>query len=477
MITKQNLRELIMDISQELKDKSYMERVLYIWAFLFLKITSDTWDFKKKGYEEKYANHVERVERLMRNQPILLKQGWDAIKECMDDSEIGNVLCDYCNELDRNNSYLGGLFTKLNWNQLQNSILKNIIERLNKDFLAIENENQAQELKEVLDEILMDKQWLKERERIDPSVDFTPRIVGQLLTQLLEIKENEVIGDLVCGSGGLLIQVSNLIPGAKCQIVGQEKNEIIFQFCRLNMILHGIFDASIRQEDTLLKENSEEFDVVIANPPFSVANSIQKGGEKQYPYGVPPVSKADYAFIQKMLQSLKKEGRMATIISLGALSRTGAEKEIRKNMVKDNVVDAVILLPSNLFRNTLIKTCIMILKKDRERSDILFMDVSSKWEKGKFQNIIGEKDLEYILECYNTRQTKEGISYVATQDEVLANKGNLSVLRYVTEKKETEMMNLEQIRVKMKELEGEVKALQIKKKQYFKKLGEDLTLN
>lgn len=482
MIEKQEFRNLISYMSKELIEIEYMQKLFYIFTLIFFKVTSDTWIYKEKEYKEKYPNHMERVNRLMRNQPILIEKKWDYIYNAISYPKLGEVLNDYIIQLAIKNSYLYEICLNCDFRKIEYRNLLNIIETLNKESLEIKSDKDSKLLADVLDEVLMEHKWVKDLYKGNAGNNFTPKGVIQLLTRLSKIKENQKIADLVCGSGGLLIEACNMVKDRKCEIYGQENNKDILEFCKLNMLLHGICDAKINLGNTILDQNYiEKFDVIVANPPFSTSNSIKRIAEEEpdlfyyrgkYPYGIPPASKADYAFIQNMLQALKETGRMSTIIALGALSRVGAEEQIRKNMVKDNVVDSIILLPQNLFRNTLIKTCIMVLDKNKVQSDILFIDASNEFEKGKLQNKIGEKNLKHILEYYERRENIESISYVATQQEVLENNANLSVNKYVEERKKE--INLRQIEMKIKDVEEQLKIVKDKKKFYFYKLNKEL---
>ncbi len=478
---KEKLEKVVKEILRNLCDNEYLDKLLYLFTFLFLKMLSDTWNWKKSEYEKKYPDYPERIERLMENQPFILRQDWEMIKSYLNYPNIGKFLQEYLHHLQKENPILEGIFDKMDWEKIESEPLKNMVQILDTVSLAIKDENDSAIWEEVIDEVLMGNIDSVENHKGDPSMDFTPRSTAQLLAYLMEVKLNESIADLVCGSGGLLLQAVDCVEDRKCQIWGQDINSRMVQLCQLNMILHGVLTAQIRQGNTIFQNDwKEQADVILANPPFSITNSIKKieeetflGSRESYPYGIPPAARADYGFIQKMLQRLKPDGRMVTLIALGALSRTGVEEKIRENMVRDNVVDTVILLPPNLFKNTSIKTCIMVLKKNRAQSDILFIDASDEYEKGRTQNQLGVKNQENILNWYHERRTKDGICYVATQKEVLENHGNLSVMKYVEEKKVDERINLEQLRMEIRDKEEQLRILQNKKEFYFSKLNNE----
>ena len=214
----------------------------------------------------------------------------------------------------------------------------------------------------IIEEVITNSQFEGKFFKTNAGEDFTPLDVADLIAELLNVKENEKVADLVCGSGGLLLKAIENVPNGKVKIFVQDQNQRVLQFCRLNLLLHGIYDFNYNVADTIhYNFIKEKFDAQVANIPFSMQNDIKKNyqeGEfsmlysEKYPYGLPPSSKADYAFIQIMLNHLQDNGRMAVIAPLGALSRPGAEEEIRKNMIKSNIIETIILLPPNLFKNT-----------------------------------------------------------------------------------------------------------------------------
>lgn len=475
---KQTVISIFEDISLEVEKFTYIDRLLYSFTFLFIKITLDTLDLKKEEYKKKYPSQPYIVQRLIEKQPINIKQDWNDIYNRVDYPELGYYINQYLQELEENNQCLKGIFSQIDFTKISYERLRNIIKELNSITLAIRNEDDSKELAEAMDEILLNSKLEGTLHKISAGNDFTPKDVAKLISQLINAKENEEVADLMCGSGGLLMQTVKEITNNKVQIYGQDKDKKILKLCRLNLLLHGIYDAIIKYGDTIDQNSFEKkFDVIVANPPFSTSNDIKNRMEEEssflysemYSYGIPPVSRADYAFIQNMLYSLKNNGRMAIIIPLGALSRTGAEEKIRKNMIKDNVIDTIILLPSNLFRNTGIKTCIMLFSKSKMQSDILFIDASKEFEKGRLQNHFNNQNFKNILEAYKARKNINGFSYVASLDEVLKNDGNLSINKYVIYKKE-DNINLEQLKLQINDIEEQLKILKDKKKFYEEKL-------
>lgn len=478
MIMKEDITSAIIKMQKELEQFSYLDKLLYIYTLIFLKVTLDTLYYKEMKYIDRYGNNSNMINRLMDSQNIITEKKWEYIYESSKYSTLGYNLNEYLRKLEERNPCLYDTFKEIDFTIVSHECLKNMIEILNKVYLNISNEEDKKSLESSIDEIILDNRLETGDYRITAGSEFTPKCIAKTISKLIEVKENETVGDLVCGSGGLILEAIKRVTNQKVKIYCQEIDKKILKLCRLNLFLHGIYDAEIKQADIMTNDfHNIKLDVIVANPPFSIQNNLKERIEpenkflynKRYPYGIPPMSKGDYAYIQNMLLRLHENGRMATIISLGALSRTGAEEEIRKNMIKDNVVETIILLPPNLFRNTQIKACIMILKKDKKQSDILFIDASKKFEKGRMQNYISKENIEDIIKLYKERKTVKGHSYLASLKEVLDNNGNLSVNKYIIQEKEN-FIDIEQLTEKIKNTEEYLNALKYKKQYYKDKL-------
>src|SRR5699024_1754497 len=188
---------------------------------------------------------------------------------------------------------------------------------------------------------------------------------------------------------------------------------------------------------------------------------------------VPPSSKGDYAFVQHMLYSLAENGRMATILPHGVLFRGASEGKIRKQVIDMNLLDAVIGLPESLFFGTGIPACIMVFKKDRKNNDVLFIDASGEgnYEKGKNQNKLREKDIEQIVNTYETWETIDKYSYVASIDEIKENDYNLNIPRYVDTFEEEEPVDMDEVKGNITNIQQELQEVEKKMEKYLKELG------
>ena len=279
---------------------------------------------------------------------------------------------------------------------------------------------------------------------------YTPQKVSELLTKLTLVDKKYPNGmtvyDPAMGSGSLLLNFRKYIEdvgGKEDEVIyyGQEINMSTFNLAKMNMILHGV-DASnqhLRNGDTLDEDwppiSQTMFDSVVMNPPYSLHWSANKGflqDPRFSPYGVlAPKSKADYAFLLHGFYHLKNTGTMAIVLPHGVLFRGAAEGKIRKKLLENGSIDAVIGLPANLFYNTSIPTVILVLKKNKENRDVMFIDASKGFEKKKNQNELREEDIQKILDTYEKREDVERYAHLAKYDEIGENDFNLNIPRYV----------------------------------------------
>ena len=312
---------------------------------------------------------------------------------------------------------------------------------------------------------------------------YTPAIVGELMAKITTHGRKKILNvyDGCGGSASLLLALKKQ-PGVDItNYYYQELTTTTYNLARMNMILHGVKYqyAHMKNDDTLLKPAylDIEKDIIVANPPYSQgweASPELINDERFSSYGVlAPKSKADYAFILTMLHSLKEDGTMAVVLPHGVLFRGGTEEKIRKTLIEKNYIDAIIGLPANTFYGTTIPTLIMILKKNRENKDVLFIDASREFEKGKNKNYIREQDIAKIFDTYIERKEIEKYSHNATFEEIEKNGFNLNIPRYVDCFEEEEPVDID---VKFKNLEeciAKSKELDIKLEGYFKELGLD----
>ena len=329
---------------------------------------------------------------------------------------------------------------------------------------------------------------------------YTPQQISTILSEIVTLdsqdpttgkknKLNKVL-DFACGSGSLLLNVRKRMKesgGTVGKIYGQEKNITTYNLARMNMLLHGMKDTEfeIFHGDTLLNQwpmlnemnpaKKVEFDAVVANPPFSLRwepNEAMAEDFRFKSYGLAPKSAADYAFLLHGFHYLADDGTMAIILPHGVLFRGGAEKRIREKLLKDNNIDAVIGLPANLFYSTGIPVSILVLKKCKKDDDILFINASEYFEKGKRQNFLREEDIERIVNTYKNRPAKiERYARRVSMAEIEKNDYNLNISRYVGTAVPEEKINLEKVNKELIEIEKKIKSSTEKHNEYLKELG------
>lgn len=310
---------------------------------------------------------------------------------------------------------------------------------------------------------------------------YTPQEVSQILARIVADgkKELKSVYDPACGSGSLLLRIARYTKVDR--FYGQEMNNTTYNLARMNMILHDVHfsDFNIKQEDTLEHPQhiEERFEAVVANPPFSAkwsASPIHLSDERFAQYGkLAPASKADYAFIQHMIYQLDDNGTMAVVMPHGVLFRGAAEGHIRKLLIAErNYLDAVIGLPANLFFGTSIPASILVFKKCRQtEKDVLFIDASQHFEKGKNQNRLRQSDIDKIIETYEKRDEIEKYSHVASLDEIAENDYNLNIPRYVDTFEEEAEIDLNAVVAEIRQLDADSAAIDAKIAKYAKELG------
>lgn len=296
---------------------------------------------------------------------------------------------------------------------------------------------------------------------------FTPQEVGELLARIVIMDKKSVnkVYDPACGSGGLLLKFAkilgkeNVIEG----FFGQEINLTTYNLARINMFLHNINynNFSIEREDTLIHPahwNDEPFDAIVSNPPYSIKwagknNPLLINDERFAPAGVlAPTSKADLAFTMHMLSWLSPKGTAAIVEFPGVLYRGGAEQKIRQYMIDNNFVDTIIQLPQDLFFGTSIATCILVLKKNKQGNNILFVDASDECVRNTNKNKLSDENISNIINLLKERKNIENKSYLATYEEVKENDYNISVNSYLKTTTNEKEIDIKEVNKKLAEI-------------------------
>ncbi|ROI10752.1 type I restriction-modification system subunit M [Chryseobacterium sp. H3056] len=335
---------------------------------------------------------------------------------------------------------------------------------------------------------------------------YTPQEISTVLSEIVTLdsqdpttgKKNKLdkVLDFACGSGSLLLNVRKRINdsgGSVGKIYGQEKNITTYNLARMNMLLHGMKDTEfeIFHGDTLLNQwdllnemnpaKKMEFDAIVANPPFSLRwepNDAMSEDFRFKNYGLAPKSAADFSFLLHGFHFLGKEGTMAIILPHGVLFRGGAEERIRTKLLKDNHIDTVIGLPSNLFYSTGIPVCILVLKKCKKQDDVLFINASEHYQKGKRQNTLREgengepNDIQKIVDTYKNRpEHLERYARRVSMDEIEKNGYNLNISRYVSTSLDEVQIDLTEVNTQLTAINYKINTATEEHNKFLRELG------
>ena len=474
----------------------------YILVMLFIKYLSDVYKEHLDEYTKKYDGDQQRIQRAMQREKFVLdeKSTFNYLYQNRNAANIGEIINKALTRIEEENkTKLTGVFRNIDFNsesvlgktKERNAMLKNLLDDFNNPELDLRPSMLGKQ-----DIIGNSYEYMIARFASDAGKKggefFTPSEVSEVIARLVKPQSGDRIYDPACGSGSLLIKAANKIKDKNFQVYGQERNGSTHSLCKMNMFLHEIDDARIEWGDTLANplhiENNKlmKFDVVVANPPFSLdkwASGFTSGNDKDVDFeasmdkynrfwrGVPPKSKGDYAFVTHMIESMNETARFGIVLPHGVLFRGGSEEKIRKALIEENLLDAVIGLPENLFYGTGIPATVLIFKKNRKKKDILFIDASNDYEKGKNQNKLRLEDIEKIEDIYNKYKTVEKYSYVATIDEIRENEFNLNIPRYVDTFEEEEPVDMDAVKENIEKIEEELKDVKAQMNKYLKELG------
>jgi type I restriction enzyme M protein len=327
---------------------------------------------------------------------------------------------------------------------------------------------------------------------------YTPQQISTILSRIVTLdsqdpstgkkKQLKRVLDFACGSGSLLINVRKQLGANSIgQIYGQEKNITTYNLARMNMLLHGLKDSEFQifHGDSLLNEwdilsemnpaKKLEYDAVVANPPFSYRwepNDTLAEDFRFKGYGLAPKSAADFAFLLHGFHFLSDEGTMAIILPHGVLFRGGVEEKIRTKLLKDGNVDTIIGLPANLFFSTGIPVCILVLKKCKKFDDVLFINASEYYEKGKRQNVLLPEHIDKIIDTYQYRKEDDKkYSLRVSMEEIEKNEFNLNISRYVSTATEEEIIDIVEVNKNINIIEETIDKAKARHNKFLKELG------
>jgi type I restriction enzyme M protein len=470
----------------------------YILVMLFLKYISDHCNDHVENYRRQYGNDDARMRRRLERERFMLPAGcsfYDLYSQ-RNEANIGELINIALEKIeDKNRAKLEGVFRNIDFNSEsnlgrvkdRNRRLKNVLEDFAKPALDL---RPSRVNEDIIGECYI---YLISRFASDAGKKagefYTPAAVSRLLAQLAGPVAGNTICDPACGSGSLLIRAAEEVGSDNYALFGQEVNGATWALARMNMFLHSKDAARIEWCDTLnspaLIEDDRlmKFDVVVANPPFSLdkwgAENAEKDKHKRFWRGIPPKSKGDYAFISHMIGIARpRSGRVAVIVPHGVLFRGGSEGRIRQALIEENLLDAVVGLPANLFTTTGIPVAILVFDRSRElgganeaRKDILFIDASKEFTPGKTQNLMTDEHIQKIIDTYRTRAELDKYSHLVSPAEIQENEYNLNIPRYVDTFEPEEEIDVAALQKEINRLEDELVEVRGRMNGYLRELG------
>ncbi|MEZ8123956.1 MULTISPECIES: type I restriction-modification system subunit M [Vibrio] len=441
---------------------------VYIFPLLFFKRISDVYDeeyrvaLEESGGDEEYASMPE-----MHRFEIPTGCHWRDVRETT--TNVGITIEDALRGIEQaNQEYLYGIFGDAQWsnkNKLSDELLINLVEHFSQHTLG--NQNVTPDMLGNAYEYLI--KHFADLTNKKAGEFYTPRSVVHLLGMILDPHEGETIYDPACGTGGMLLECVDHLKDNKedyrtLKLFGQEKNLTSSSIARMNMFLHGIEDFEILRGDTLRHpaffeaDGLKTFDCVIANPPFS----LKEWGAENWandPYGrniagVPPKGNGDMAWVQHMVKSMNSTGRMTVVLPHGALFRKAAEGKIRKQLLEQDMLEAVIGLGPNVFYGTQLAACVMVFKQNKpadKKGKVMFIDASDQIRVGRAQNFLEPNHVQQIYDWYHGYQDVENYVKVASMDELAENDYNLNIPLYVEKIIEDNLPSVEEAMADLKQ--------------------------
>jgi type I restriction enzyme M protein len=468
----------------------------YVLTMLFLKYLSDVWQDHMTRLQAEHPDAPELVQAMMQQEAFVLPDeasfanlykrrhepgNGERIDKALHAIEEANItkLRDVFQDISFNSNKLGD-------EEQKNDILRHLLEDFAKPTLDLRPSRVGQ-----LDIIGGAYEYLISRFAATAGKKagefYTPAEVSTLMARLVDPQEGDDICDPTCGSASLLMKCGRLIREStgnkRYALYGQEAIGSTWALAKMNLFLHGEENHQIEWGDTIrnpkLRTSDDmlrHFDVVVANPPFSLDKWGTEAAETdkfaRFRRGMPPKTKGDYAFILHMIETMKpRTGRMAVVVPHGVLFRGASEGKIRQKLIEENLLDAVIGLPEKLFFGTGIPAAILLFRKSKPDTSVLFIDGSREFVSGTNQNALDISHIDKIVATYSARETVDKYAYRATRDEIAENDFNLNIPRYVDTFEEEEEIDLMTVRGERTRLKADLAELEICMDGYLKELG------
>jgi len=483
--TQQNLEQSLWKAADILRGAVKPEKYgNYMLPLLFYKRLSDVWKEEFEQALKKYKKEDAAKQKFVHR--FIIPDGcfWDDVRK--ETKNPGQKLNEVLEKIAKSNPDLEGVVNRTDFNkqdEIPNDRLIKLIEHFSQYNLG--NGNVAPDVLGNAYEYL-----LKQFNELAPQRAgefYTPREVVKVMVQILDPDEGDEVYDPCCGTGGMLILSHYHVASKgkdpkKLFLSGQELNPDTLTIAKMNVVLHGL-EAEIRQGDTIADPRFldgaglKKFDIAIANPMWNqdgYKELMQNDRFGRFNYGIPPNSAADWGWIQHMLTSLESDGRMGIVLDQGALFRGGAEGEIRKKVLEDDLVECVVALPEKIFYNTGAPGCLIFLnrKKSADRKGkVLFIYAAKDFEKLKNMNRLRDEDIAKIVGTYRDFSDSQKYAAVVSKEKIRENDYNLSVTRYVEVFDEEEQIDVASVWQELKSLESSRQEIEGKLRGYLKELG------
>ena len=460
----------------------------YIFGLLFLKRLSDVFVERAKMIEHEEGDDYAWYDRDEHQFFVPERARWEHIQ--VQTHDIGNTINKAFEALEEENPSLDGVLASIDFNdkdKLPDKLLMQLIQHFSSIDLSNGNLSEPDMLGRAYEYLI--KQFADDAGKKGGEF-YTPSKVVELIVNLIKPEEGMRVCDPTVGSGGMLVQSVDYIKSQggnprNLTLHGQERNLGTWSICKMNLLLHGLSYTQIERGDTirepkLLGDDKELllYDRVIANPPFSLKNWGREEAEAdeygRFRFGIPPKNAGDYAFVQHMVSTLNHQGKAGVVMPHGVLFRGGAEGKIREGLLKEDLVEAIIGLPSNLFYGTGIPACILVLnrkKADEHKDKVFILDGSKDYQEGKNQNVLRDEDIEKIVQAYNQWEDQEKYCRVVDLEEIEENDYNLNIARYIDTTEEEEEIDVQAALNDLKKLEQERDKIESKMYGYLKELG------
>jgi type I restriction enzyme M protein len=451
----------------------------YILVMLFVRYLSDLRKDKQEEYARKYDGNKERVERAMARERFVLPAECDFehLHAMRSEANVGERINIALQKIeDANKAKLEGVFRNIDFNseanlgetKERNSRLKHLLEDFADPRLDLRPSKVGQ--RDVIGDVY---EYLIGNFASDAGKKggefYTPAEVSRLLARIVAPKAGDRICDPCCGSGSLLIRAAREVGSDNFSAFGQELNGSTWALCRMNMFLHGLDTARIERGDTIRNPRLVEddalmkFNVVVANPPFSLdkwgADTAENDKYKRFLRGAPPKSRGDYAFITHMVETMNEtDGRVGVVVPHGVLFRGGSEGTIRQRFIEQNLLEGVIGLPANLFYGVGIPAALLFFRRDKKDKNVFFIDASREYAEGRNQNKLRDLDIEKIVTTWRARKYVPKYAHLVSPEALKANDYNLNIPLYVDTFEEEAPIDLKAVKAEIAKIEAELAA-------------------